>query len=183
MGKDKILFRNFKSPLGPMIGGGTAAGVLLLEWHDRGGLERIKNRLIKRYKLPLEEGTNQHIDLLEAELEKYFQGKLKKFSVKIDVSGTKFQEQVWDQLHKIPYGQTCCYGDIAKALEKPGASRAVGAANGANYLGIVIPCHRVIQNDGALRGYGGKLWRKKYLLELEAGHKPEIPAQVLKLDL
>jgi O-6-methylguanine DNA methyltransferase len=104
----------------------------------------------------------------------YFNEKLKKFQVRIDVNGTLFEKNVWDQLLHIPYGETRSYGQIAKHLGKPGAQRAVGRANGANYLSIVIPCHRVIEANGNLRGYGGKLWRKKYLLELEAGLKPKL---------
>ena len=174
MQADKILFRNLNSPLGQMIAGVTDKGVCFLEWHDRGGIERIKQRVEKRYKMPLIEGNNRHLDKLEKELKDYFEEKLKNFEVKIDVIGTNFEKKVWEQLLQIPYGQTRSYAQIAKYLGKPGAQRAVGKANGANYLSIVIPCHRVIEANGNLRGYGGKLWRKKYLLELEAGLKPRI---------
>ena len=176
--ENRILFRDIKSPLGPMIAGATDRGACFLEWHDRGGIDRIKQRVLKRYGGPLEPGSNKHLDKLDDEIQKYFLAKLKKFTVKIDVKGSAFQEQVWKILLQIPYGQTYSYGQIAEILEKPGASRAVGSANGANYLGIVIPCHRVIQADGGLRGYGGKVWRKKYLLELEKGLKPELPSQM-----
>jgi len=161
-----------------MIAGASGSGACFLEWHDRGGIERIQQRVLKRYGGPLEPGSNKHLVKLESELQKYFLGKLRKFTVKIDVKGTAFQEKVWQILLGIPYGEIYSYGRIAEMLQKPGASRAVGSANGANYLSIVIPCHRVIQSDGNLRGYGGKLWRKKYLLELEKGLKPELPAQV-----
>ena len=174
MQEGKILFRNLNSPLGQMIAGATNKGVCFLEWHDRGGIERIKQRVEKRYKLPLVEGNNRHLDQLEKELGDYFTEKLRKFGVKIDVTGTPFEKKVWEQLLQIPYGETRSYGQVAKLLGKSGAQRAVGKANGANYLSIVIPCHRVIEANGNLRGYGGKLWRKKYLLELEAGLKPRI---------
>lgn len=169
---NKLVFRDLESPLGKMIAGATDRGVCFLEWQDRGGVERIKQRVEKRYKMPLQKGNNPHLDRLQKELTDYFAGKLKKFRVKIDVVGTRFEKKTWEQLLAIPYGETRSYSQIAKLLGKPGARRAVGRANGANYLSIVIPCHRVIEADGNLRGYGGKLWRKKYLLELEAGFKP-----------
>jgi len=171
MQNNKIVFRDVSSPLGNMIAGATEKGVCFLEWHDRGGVERIKERVEKRYKMPLLEGNNKHLDQLKKELVDYFAGKLKKFKVEIDVTGTPFERKTWEQLLLIPYGETRSYSQIANALGKTNARRAVGRANGANYLSIVIPCHRVIEANGNLRGYGGKLWRKKYLLELEAGLK------------
>ena len=167
MQNGQIIYRDIDSPLGEMIAGATANGVCFLEWHDRGGVEKIKQRVIKRYKKELATGTNPHLDLLEKEIEQYFTGKLQKFTVHVDVAGTPFERLVWDELLRIPYGQTRAYGQIAAALAKPQASRAVGRANGANYLSLVIPCHRVIEANGNLRGYGGKLWRKAKLLELE----------------
>jgi O-6-methylguanine DNA methyltransferase len=173
MSKDEIKYRNLESPLGDMIAGGTSNGVCFLEWHDRGGIGGILERVAKRYKMPLVRGTNQHLDQLEKELGEYFEGRRKTFDLKIDVLGTSFQMKVWKRLLKIKYGETRSYGQIAGELGKPRASRAVGRANGANYLSIVIPCHRVIEANGKLRGYGGKLWRKKYLLELERGLNPK----------
>ena len=167
MENNVIVYRDIKSPLGEMIAGATAKGVCFLEWHDRGGVERILERVVKRYKTDLQPGNNIHLDLLEREIDNYFKGDLKKFSVPVDVTGTAFEMLTWKQLLKIPYGETRSYGQIAQNLGKPKASRAVGRANGANYLSIVIPCHRVIEANGNLRGYGGKLWRKKRLLELE----------------
>ncbi len=172
MNETKIVYCNFESPLGEMIAGATETGVCFLEWHDRGGVERIKERIIKRYRAQLEEGSNRHLKLLRSELEKYFQGKLEKFSVPVDVKGTPFEMRDWEQLMKIPYGATISYGELARRMENANASRAVGRANGANYLSIVIPCHRVIEANGKLRGYGGGLWRKQYLIELEAGAQP-----------
>jgi AraC family transcriptional regulator of adaptative response/methylated-DNA-[protein]-cysteine methyltransferase len=174
MHRDEIKYRDFQSPLGEMVAGATSMGVCFLEWHDRGGIELILERVAKRYKMSLVLGTNQHLGQLEKELSDYFEGGRKVFEVKIDVTGTPFELSVWKRLLKISYGETRSYGQIAGELGKPGASRAVGRANGANYLSIVIPCHRVIEANGNLRGYGGKLWRKKYLLELERGLKPEI---------
>jgi len=165
-----------------MIAGATTQGVSFLEWHDRGGVDRILQRVEKRYKTAPEKGNNEILDLLEKQLTDYFAGKLKKFDIPLDVTGTPFEQKTWEQLLLIPYGQTRSYGQIAKLLGKSGADRAVGRANGANYLGIVIPCHRVIEANGELCGYGGKIWRKKYLLELEQGLKPQIQAGLLLQD-
>ena len=103
-----------------------------------------------------------------AQLEAYFRGDLKEFSVPLAPSGTPFQLAVWTELTKIPYGSTVSYGDIAGALGKRlVASRAVGLANGANPISVIVPCHRVIGSDGSLTGYGGGLDRKEWLLRLE----------------
>jgi methylated-DNA-[protein]-cysteine S-methyltransferase len=103
-----------------------------------------------------------------AQLEAYFAGDLKEFTVPLAPSGTPFQLAVWTELTKIPYGSTVSYGDIARALGKRlVASRAVGLANGANPISVIVPCHRVIGSDGSLTGYGGGLERKESLLRLE----------------
>ncbi len=103
-----------------------------------------------------------------AQLEAYFAGDLKEFTMPLAPSGTPFQLAVWAELTKIPYGSTVSYGDIARALGKRlVASRAVGLANGANPISVIVPCHRVIGSDGSLTGYGGGLERKQLLLRLE----------------
>lgn len=152
-----------------MIAGATENGICFLEWHDRGGVERIKQRVEKRYKLPLKSGNNGHVDELEKEVGEYFAGRLTRFGVPLDIKGTPFERKTWEQLLAIPYGETRTYGRMADLLGKPRASRAVGRANGANYISIVVPCHRVIESNGGLGGYGGGIKRKRYLLELEAG--------------
>lgn len=101
------------------------------------------------------------------QLTAYFQGQLRDFSLPLQPKGTTFQRSVWEQLQRIPYGQTCSYGDIARACGNPKASRAVGMANNRNPISIIIPCHRVIGADGKLVGYGGGLDIKIRLLELE----------------
>jgi AraC family transcriptional regulator of adaptative response/methylated-DNA-[protein]-cysteine methyltransferase len=167
METEKIFYKIVDSPIGKFIASATSKGCCIYEFLDRGGLKRIKTRVEKRYKVKMVEGTNQFIDKMESQVKEYFQGKRKKFSLKLDLQGTKFEILDWLELMKIPYGETRSYGEIAKQLGKPGAARAVGRANGANYLPIIIPCHRVIEANGNLRGYGGKLWRKKFLLDLE----------------
>lgn len=105
------------------------------------------------------------------QLDEYFNKKRKIFDLPFDLSGTEFQLKVWNELLKIPYGAVCSYIDIAKRIGNKPAVRAVGSANGKNPISIIIPCHRVIGNDGSLVGYGGGIWRKKYLLELESEAK------------
>ncbi len=168
---DQIVYRELKGPLGTMIAAATWSGCCLLEFEDRGVLDRIKQRLRKRYRYELIYGTNDFVDQLETELSSYFSGSLETFSVQLDLKGTPFQRAVWEQLLRIPYGETRSYGEIARSVDKPQAVRAVGRANGENYVAIVVPCHRVIQHDGGLRGYGGGIWRKKKLLDLEKRYK------------
>ena len=98
------------------------------------------------------------------QIDEYFKGNLKEFSLKLQMQGTDFQKTVWQQLTKVAYGQTASYRQIAAAIGNPAASRAVGNANGKNPISIIVPCHRIIGTDGSLTGYGGGLWRKAWLL-------------------
>ncbi|MGW5638797.1 methylated-DNA--[protein]-cysteine S-methyltransferase [Streptomyces sp. NPDC003832] len=120
---------------------------------------------------PAEETFGARDDTLfadaEEQLEGYFAGELTEFTLELRLHGTPFQRTVWDQLRRIPYGETRSYGQLADALGKPAASRAVGLANGKNPIGIIVPCHRVVGADGGLTGYGGGLDRKRRLLDLE----------------
>ncbi|MER7482931.1 methylated-DNA--[protein]-cysteine S-methyltransferase [Streptomyces sp. NPDC126510] len=122
---------------------------------------------------PAEETFGTRDDTLfgevEEQLKAYFAGDLKEFTVPLRLNGTPFQRTVWDQLCRIPYGETRTYGRLADALGAPAASRAVGLANGRNPIGIIIPCHRVIGANGGLTGYGGGLERKQRLLDFERG--------------
>ena len=102
------------------------------------------------------------------QLEAYFAGSREAFDVPLDLAGTEFQRSVWAGLLEIPYGETMSYGELARRVGRPGASRAVGLANGRNPVAIIVPCHRVIGADGKLVGFGGGLRRKRWLLELEA---------------
>ncbi len=104
------------------------------------------------------------------QLHEYFKGDRKEFSIGLQLEGTDFQKKVWNQLMKIPYGETVSYKDVAAAIRNEKAFRAVGSANGRNNISIIIPCHRVIAHDGTLGGYGGGLWRKKWLLGHERKH-------------
>jgi methylated-DNA-[protein]-cysteine S-methyltransferase len=122
---------------------------------------------------PPEETFGERDDTLFDEatdqLQAYFRGELKEFTLELRMSGTPFQRSVWEQLRKIPYGEICSYGELADTLGNPKASRAVGLANGKNPIGIIVPCHRVVGADGSLTGYGGGLERKQRLLDFEQG--------------
>lgn len=126
----------------------------------------------QRHRPPEENfGERDETPFFEAidQLQAYFAGELKDFTLELRLHGTPFQRTVWDQLRRIPYGETRSYGDLADALGNPGASRAVGLANGKNPIGIIVPCHRVVGANGSLTGYGGGLDRKKRLLDFESG--------------
>jgi len=110
-----------------------------------------------------------------AQLEAYFAGELHAFELPLAAEGTDFRKSVWDALVRIPYGETISYGELARRIGDPSASRAVGAANGANPLPIIVPCHRVIGANGKLTGFGGGLPVKQWLLEHERRHAPRVP--------
>jgi AraC family transcriptional regulator of adaptative response/methylated-DNA-[protein]-cysteine methyltransferase len=160
-----------ESPVGPLLAGATSKAVCLLEFTDRRMLEKQLQTVRRRYDCQVVPGRNEHVRQLEEELGEYFAGRLKKFTVPLDFRGSPFQMQVWRGLLKIPYGKTWSYEELAERVGHPGAHRAVGTANGCNRVAIVIPCHRVVNKDGKLGGYGGGLWRKQFLLDLERGQQ------------
>lgn len=160
-------FKIVSSPIGEFIAAASSTGLCLFEFLDRGGLERVQARIEKRYGKQLTPGSSSIIDLAIGQVGEYFDGTRKRFSIPLDLRGSRFEMAVWHELLNIPYGETRSYGEIANIVENPGAARAVGRANGANFIPIIIPCHRVIQENGQLRGYGGGLWRKEFLLNLE----------------
>jgi len=110
------------------------------------------------------------------QLTEYFAGDRRTFELPLALRGNAFEQRVWHLLCSIPYGETTSYGELAKRLGEPTAARAVGLANGRNPVAVIVPCHRVIGADGSLTGYGGGLDRKRFLLDLEAGVRPLIPA-------
>jgi AraC family transcriptional regulator of adaptative response/methylated-DNA-[protein]-cysteine methyltransferase len=134
-------------------------------------LEAQFQKLRRYFRCPIVPGNNKHLQLLKRELHAYFAGELKRFTVTLVYPGSAFQVRVWNELRKIPHGSTVSYEEIARRIGAPAAVRAVGHANGLNRLAIVIPCHRVVNKNGELGGYGGGLWRKKALLELERGER------------
>jgi AraC family transcriptional regulator of adaptative response/methylated-DNA-[protein]-cysteine methyltransferase len=164
-----VLLSWLRTPLGPLVAGATDEGICLLEFTDRRMLEAQLAAVQRLLDAPVVPGSNEHLEKLRGELAKYFAGSLRDFSVPLIYPGTPFQRRVWKKLLAIPYGETRSYEQIAIALGDPTAVRAVGRANGLNRIAILIPCHRVVNKNGELGGYGGGLRRKQYLLALEGG--------------
>jgi len=164
---DCMLARWVETPLGAMVAVADERGLRLLEFVDRRGLENEINTLRRRTGCVILPGRNSHLDAMVSQLQEYFQGSRMRFTVPLVPSGSAFEESVWERLRKIPAGETRSYSELAKAVGKPAAVRAVGRANGKNCMSIVIPCHRVIRSDGNLCGYGGGIWRKQWLIEHE----------------
>jgi AraC family transcriptional regulator, regulatory protein of adaptative response / methylated-DNA-[protein]-cysteine methyltransferase len=165
--KNLIDLARIETPLGPMYACADKNGICLLEFTDRKMLETEFKLIKKKFNAAIVYGSNKHLDLLKEELNEYFRGERKSFLVPLSTIGTDFQKLVWTELMNIPYGSTRSYTQQANALGKASAIRAIAQANGMNKISIVIPCHRVIGSDGQLTGYGGGLWRKKWLLDLE----------------
>jgi AraC family transcriptional regulator, regulatory protein of adaptative response / methylated-DNA-[protein]-cysteine methyltransferase len=156
-----------QTPLGPMLAVCDARALHLLEFIDRPALPGELKRLLAACKGDLGIGRTPVHDLLAAELAAFFAGDSADFAVPLVMHGTPFTREVWQRLLRIPAGETRSYGQLAAEMGQPGASRAVARANGANQIALIIPCHRVIGADGTLTGYGGGLWRKQKLIELE----------------
>jgi len=165
-----LLARWIDTPLGAMLAVADDDGLRLLEFVDRRGLERGIELLRRRTKSVLVPGAHAHLDSIAEELARYFAGALRGFSTPAVLDGSDFQVAVWRQLQMIAYGATTSYADMAKQLGRSGAQRAIGRANGENRLAIIVPCHRVVRSDGTLCGYGGGVWRKRWLLEHERDH-------------
>ncbi|MBA2292127.1 MAG: methylated-DNA--[protein]-cysteine S-methyltransferase [Gemmatimonadales bacterium] len=164
---EAVITTTWESPVGPIVAGAVDQGICLLEFGDHERLEQQAPRLQRWFRGPVVPGTHPHLDSLLDELKRYFAGSLTEFRVPLAVRGSPFEVAVWTALRAIPHGVTCSYADIARTIGSPLAVRAVGSANGRNRIAIVIPCHRVVNTGGKLGGYGGGLWRKVRLLELE----------------
>jgi AraC family transcriptional regulator of adaptative response/methylated-DNA-[protein]-cysteine methyltransferase len=164
---EPVMTAMIESPVGPLLAGARDEGVCLLEFTDRRMLEAQLHTVRRRLGAALVPGDHALLTRLTQELNEYFTAARRSFTVPLLAPGTPFQERVWAELLKIPYGETICYEDLARRVGRPGACRAVGTANGMNRLAIVIPCHRVLNKSGELGGYGGGMWRKRKLLDME----------------
>jgi AraC family transcriptional regulator of adaptative response/methylated-DNA-[protein]-cysteine methyltransferase len=156
-----------ETPLGRMIAVASDDGIAVLDFIDRKGLPATLQRVAQRFDAAITPGTHRHLERLKLELDEYFTGRRKTFSVPLAPHASRFEQRAWDYLRQIPFGQTRSYGEQAAQIGADGAARAVGRANGMNYLSIVIPCHRVVGSNGALTGYGGGVARKRWLLDHE----------------
>lgn len=165
-----------ETPIGPMIAIADRHALHLLEFPERKALPGEIGRLQRRTGSAIAIGRVPPIDQLESELAAYFRGESAGFRVRLADQGTPVQKAVWQALREIPPGETRTYSALAGAIGRPAAVRAVAGANGANPIAVVVPCHRLVGVDGSLTGYGGGLWRKRWLLEHErrmANRQPE----------
>ena len=145
----------YKSPLGPIEIVGSKDSIIALDFVED--------------MLPGDDELTFCVKECLKQVDEYFKGERREFFLNLQPAGTEFQKSVWRQLEKIPYGKTTSYGKVADVIGKPNGSRAVGSANGKNPIAIIIPCHRVIGSDGSLTGYGGGVWRKRWLIGFERG--------------
>jgi AraC family transcriptional regulator of adaptative response/methylated-DNA-[protein]-cysteine methyltransferase len=166
-GCEIILLSRLATPLGSLLAGATADAICFLEFSDRRMLERQLRTVARRLGAAFAPGRNQLHERLQAELDRYFEHGGHSFETPVTAPGTPFQETVWARLRDIPAGSTTSYGELAGSLGRSTAARAVARAVGDNRIAVVIPCHRVMGGDGSLTGYGGGLWRKRRLLEIE----------------
>ena len=166
-GSTVLTVTRIPTPLGPMVAAAGEGALWLLEFTDRRRLPTQLRTLQERHGCLLVPGADPVLSETARQLDAYFEGRLRAFTIPLRAPGTSFQESVWRELERIPYGETVSYGELAVRVGRPDAPRAVGAANGHNRIAILLPCHRVVGADGRLTGYGGGLWRKQRLLELE----------------
>lgn len=165
--KKIIIIKRYESPCGVLMLGSLGDQLCLCDWQIETHLGHVDRRLKKLLCAEFEDGTSDVIQTAERQLDEFFAGQRRIFDVPLLFVGTEFQKTVWNELLKIPYGQTVSYGEMARRIGMPKAVRAVANANGANSISIFAPCHRVIGSDSSLTGYGGGLVAKRMLLELE----------------
>lgn len=169
--KQKIYKAIINTPLGDAIACSTPEGICFFDFVDRKSLDLLINVMIREFNGEIIEQKNSLIEELEKEINEYFLGKRKEFTLSLILSGTDFQKEVWQELLKIPYGEKITYLEEAISMNRKKSVRAVANANGKNKLSILIPCHRVVGSGGKLGGYGGGIDKKKYLLDLENENK------------
>ena len=165
-----LYLAKLSSPIGELNVASTEEGVCMLEFDN----EKRINKTLSEFKNQGYKSINkknEHLNLLNVQLEEYFNSKRKSFDIPLHIFGTDFQKKVWNALLEIPFGTTRSYLEQSIIVGDVKAIRAIATANGANKISILIPCHRVIGSDGSLTGYGGELWRKRFLLELESAQK------------
>ncbi len=164
---NSIEIQHYQSPCGSLILGSYEDKLCLCDWKFRARREMIDSRIQKGLNAEYEEKSSDIIIRTITQLEEYFAKKRKEFDLPLLFVGTGFQKEVWDTLLMVPFGKTETYGGLSKRMNNPNAVRAVAAANGANAISIIVPCHRIIGNNNQLTGYAGGLPAKKKLLELE----------------
>jgi AraC family transcriptional regulator, regulatory protein of adaptative response / methylated-DNA-[protein]-cysteine methyltransferase len=162
-----VRVREIDTPIGPMTLGATDSAVVLCDFSDRRMMPAQLAAVRRRFGPTIDEAS-ELLDRTESQLREFFAIQRHAFDLPIDLPGSRFQERVWGELRRIPYGSTISYRELAERVGAPQAPRAVGRANGSNRLAVIVPCHRVIAAGGGLGGYGGGLDAKRWLLDLEA---------------
>jgi O-6-methylguanine DNA methyltransferase len=165
-----ICLKYIDTPVGKMFAGATDEGICLFDFQYRKSIDSIMKRIATLSRDEFSENEHPHFEMLERQIAEYFSGVRKEFDLPLHLLGTTFQKQVWEGLLTIPYGETRSYKQQSVFLGNEKAIRAVAGANGENGIAIIIPCHRVIGENGSLIGYGGGLERKKWLLDHEWKH-------------
>ncbi len=165
---NKVNIAYYKTKIGELILGSYEGKLCLLDFTYRRMRTSVDNRIKRLLKADFTEGEDEIIVETKKQIDEYLNGKRKDFDLPLLMLGTDFQKQVWNELLNVNYGETATYLDIAKRIDNPKAVRAAASANGANAIALVIPCHRIIESNGKLGGYGGGLAVKKRLLNLEA---------------
>lgn len=172
-----VTMRRLDTPVGPMLAAATDDAVVLLDFAERPMIRAQLAAIRRRFGDPVP-GRSPLLDRLEQQLGEFFAGTRREFDLPIDIPGSAFQERVWSELRRIPYGETISYRELAERVDAARAYRAVGRANGSNRLAIIVPCHRVVATGGGLGGYGGGLDAKSWLLALERGYRSSSTAVV-----
>ncbi len=167
MAGDLISIKFFSSPFGQLILGSFEDQLCLCDWRYRKMRTAIHQRIMRGLKAPMAEDNSEIIDKTLNQLTEYFNRKRKTFDIPLLPIGTAFQQKIWNELRLIPYGETKTYLELSRKIKNEKAIRAVAAANGANAISILIPCHRILGSQGELTGYAGGLEAKKKLLALE----------------
>ena len=162
-----VTLREIDTPIGPMTLGATDDALVLADFSER-RMMPVQLATTRRRIGPTRMGPSPLLDLAERQLREYLSGERVDFELPIQLPGSPFQELVWGELLRIAFGETISYGELARRVGVPAASRAVGRANGSNRIAVIVPCHRVVAAGGGLGGYGGGLPAKRYLLDLEA---------------
>lgn len=157
----------YESPFGILLLGSSGDRLCLCDWRTEKHHDSVRRRLERLMCAGFEPGTSEVLGAAARQLDEYFAGRRRAFDMPLLLAGTDFQVKVWNELLKIPFGETISYGDLAQRIGMPKAVRAVANANGANTLSVFVPCHRVIGSDRSLTGYGGGIEVKRRLLELE----------------
>jgi AraC family transcriptional regulator, regulatory protein of adaptative response / methylated-DNA-[protein]-cysteine methyltransferase len=165
-----VYITEIDTPIGLIEAGASGKGIVFIKFGDESG---SFGKTGERAKYPYDKisrETNDHLSTLKREMKGYFDGSLREFRVALDINGTEFQRRVWNNLVSIPYGRTISYLKLAENMGNTKTIRAIAGANAVNRIPIIIPCHRVIGEDGSLTGYAGGLWRKEWLLDHERKH-------------